>query len=151
MAERIPEELGLEAYLPLKNVRRRWSDRIKYVQVPLIPSYVFVKMREKDIHAVRNVQGVVGFITFPSSGIAPIPDHEIEALRQLAESMENVHIYNTSQLKLGANVQIAAGPFAGMKGAVTKECPDGNFSIKISGLNISLVIDVQPAALEVIP
>lgn len=33
---------GLEEFLPLYQVRRRWSDRVKVVDVPLFDGYVFV-------------------------------------------------------------------------------------------------------------
>ena len=69
---RIANELHLETYLPLHHVLRKWSDRIKSVEVPLIPSYTFVKLRECDLHRVREISGVAGFVSFRETGIAVI-------------------------------------------------------------------------------
>lgn len=147
---RIANELQLETYLPLHHVLRKWSDRIKSVEVPLIPSYTFIKLREVDLFRVREIVGVTGFVRFRESGIATIPEREIEDLRRLANSMQAIHLYNTDHLKKGAHVSVIAGEFAGMQGTIIKDCADGNFSVQIEKLNISLVINLEPATLQVI-
>ena len=40
-------DADIEAFLPIVKTVRQWSDRKKTVYLPLIPSYVFVKMDEK--------------------------------------------------------------------------------------------------------
>lgn len=150
VAARIKEDLKLETYVPLHRVLRKWSDRMKSVEVPLIPSYIFVKMRECDIFRVSEVCGVAGFVRFRSTGIAAIREEEIEALRRLAESMEEVHVLNTDQLKKDAEVRIVAGPFEGLTGTIVKDCSDGNFSVQIHNLNISLVMSIEQDVLEAI-
>ena len=146
---RIANDLQLETYLPLHHVLRKWSDRIKRVEVPLIPSYTFVKLREADIHRVREIYGVAGFVRFRDTGIAVIPEREMEDLRRLAESLQAVYVYNTDHLKKGAHVSVVAGEFAGMEGSIIKDCKDGNFSVQIEKLNISLVISLEPDVLQV--
>ena len=147
---RIANELGIETYLPLHHVLRKWSDRVKSVEVPLIPSYTFVKLREADLYRVREINGVVGFVRFRETGIAVIPEREITALRRLAESMQAVYVYNTEQLKKGAHVAVVAGEFEGMEGLIISNCREGNFSVQIEELNISLVINLEPTVLKVI-
>ena len=44
------EDEGIEAFLPLIKTVRQWSDRKKTVVLPLIPSYVFVSLPEKDLN-----------------------------------------------------------------------------------------------------
>ena len=146
---RIANELQLETYLPLHHVLRKWSDRIKSVEVPLIPSYTFVKLREADIYRVREIYGVAGFVRFRDTGIAVIPDREIEDLRRLAESMQAVHVYNTDHLKKDAHVAVVAGEFAGLQGIIIKDCKDGNFAVQIEKLNLSLVVRLEPDVLQV--
>ena len=129
---------------------RKWSDRMKSVEVPLIPSYTFIKMCERDIWRVRDVKGICGFVSFPSTGIAIIRQSEIDSLRRLADSMESVYVHNTNQLHKGTPVQIVAGYLKGMKGTIVKDCKDGNFSIDIRKLNISLVVSVEQDVLQAI-
>ena len=35
---------GIETFLPLKKSLRKWSDRKKWIDMPLIPGYCFVKI-----------------------------------------------------------------------------------------------------------
>jgi transcription antitermination factor NusG len=151
VTERISQDLHLETYLPLHRVLRKWSDRMKSVEVPLLPSYTFVKMTERDLYYVYDVQGVTGFVRFPSTGIATIPQFEIDAMRRLAEADKEVYVHNTSLLRKGASVRIVAGHFEGLQGSIIKDCKDGNFAVQISQLNVSLVMTIESDVLEVVP
>ncbi len=148
---RITQELGLETYLPLHRVLRKWSDRMKSVELPLIPSYTFIKMRECDLWNVRDIYGICGFVSFPSTGIAVIPEQDIANLRQLADSDREIYIHNADMLRYGAHVRIVAGEFQGMEGTIVKNVQEGNFSVKIGGLNVRLVVKLEPDVLQVIP
>ena len=54
--------LGIEAYCPVRKEIRLWSDRKKKVDVPVLPSMVLVKLDEKNINDVFNVNGVVRYM-----------------------------------------------------------------------------------------
>lgn len=55
-------EKGFEVFCPLQNVKRQWSDRIKLIQQPVFPLYVFVKISENERTTVRLTPGVVNFV-----------------------------------------------------------------------------------------
>ena len=42
-------KIGMESYCPVYNQIKEYSDRKKKVQKPLIPSYVFVKIKDKYV------------------------------------------------------------------------------------------------------
>ena len=71
---------GIEAYVPLRKVIHKWSDRNKLVDEPLIRSYCFVKVGEKDYFEVLNTPGAVRYIWF-SGKPAAIPERQINTLR----------------------------------------------------------------------
>jgi len=48
-----------QVYLPLIEVKRVWSDRIKTVLIPLIPSYVFIKICSSQIYQLYSFPGFV--------------------------------------------------------------------------------------------
>ncbi|MEI9814166.1 MAG: transcription termination/antitermination NusG family protein [Acidobacteriota bacterium] len=53
---------GFEAYLPIHNVRRRWSDRMKVVHTVLFPGYVFCRLEAADkLRALTSpsIRGIV--------------------------------------------------------------------------------------------
>jgi transcription antitermination factor NusG len=78
-------EAGVEVFLPLQKTYRIWSDRKKLIEVPLLSSYVFVKIIPKDFPKVYQVPGIVRFVTFEGQP-ASIPQNQIDNLRLLINS-----------------------------------------------------------------
>lgn len=113
--ERLIDE-GFEAFLPLETVYRKWSDRKKKVIVPMIKSYVFVKVEEKDIYKkVLKVFGTVRVLKYLKKP-AIIKDYEINNLRILSENGANlVDIASDVKIEVGQNIEIESGPFSGFK------------------------------------
>src|SRR4051812_47027918 len=70
---------GIEAYLPLQRTLKQWSDRKKWVEEPLIKSYLFVRIAEHAQAEVLMTKGIARFIYF-SGRISPMPDRQIEEL-----------------------------------------------------------------------
>lgn len=137
---------GYEVYLPLQHIRRQWSDRWKVVEVPLINSYIFAKIRAKDVVPVKNTAGVVYIVSWHGAP-AVIPDSEIAAIKQLMDSQLEIHVRNTTQLKRGTKVRILEGPFVNMEGLLISDCEDGNFCISITGLDFALVTTIEQSIL----
>ena len=59
---------------------KQWSDRKKKVEIPLINSYVFVNIEDKNRNIVFEVSGVVRYL-FWLGKPAVIQEQEIEALK----------------------------------------------------------------------
>lgn len=67
---------NLESYLPLYGSVRRWKDRRVQLELPLFPSYIFVRIPLAERLRVLQVPGVVRIVGFGGSAI-PITDREI--------------------------------------------------------------------------
>lgn len=141
------QDLGYETYLPLQHKLHRWSDRWKSVEVPLLPSYLFVKIRSTDVVPIRGINGV-SFIVSWHGKPGVIPDDEIKSMRRMVDADAQIHVMNDNELKKGAHVRIMEGQFAGMEGTLISNCSGGNFGISISGLNFALVMDIESSILE---
>jgi len=76
---------GVEEFLPLYRARRRWSDRVKVVEMPLFCSYLFCRCDGPGLGLVMNAPGVIHVLGYGAKP-APIPDLEITAIRRLLES-----------------------------------------------------------------
>ena len=140
------QNAGYEVYLPLQHIRRQWSDRWKSVEVPLFNSYIFAKIRAKDVAPIRNSAGVVCIVSWHGQP-AIIPEGEINAIKRLMEAAAEVHVRNNSQLKRGARVRIVEGPFVNMEGMLISDCEEGNFCVSISGLDFALVTTIEESIL----
>lgn len=80
---------GWEAYCPMNRVRKKWSDRMKWVEEPLFKSYVFVRIPESGQSDVRLVSGVVNFVYWLGKP-AIVKDSEIDVIRKFLNDYADV-------------------------------------------------------------
>jgi transcriptional antiterminator RfaH len=135
------ELMGIEAYVPLKKEYHRWSDRVKLVDVPLIPSYVFVRPNPTQYLKMFTVNGIVNVVKFHGR-VAYIRDEEIELLKK-AEKCDEVVLISNEEYKENDEVEIVEGMFAGYKGRVVDNGNKCKVVIRIEPIEYSLVVDVE--------
>jgi transcriptional antiterminator NusG len=143
------QEKGLESYLPLNDVKHRWSDREQLVSLPLFPGYAFVRIATiQDARvAVLRTNGVINFVGAKGIG-TPIPDGEIEAVRTLIKQQVPFKLY--PYLKVGQTVCIRGGALDGIKGILTKVNGDQSLIISVELIQRSIAMrvagyDIEPA------
>jgi len=82
------ELMGIEAYVPLKKEYHRWSDRVKLVDVPLIPSYVFVCPNPTQYLKMFTVNGIEAtkniIAEYPDARIVIVTDYGNKEFRTAA-------------------------------------------------------------------
>lgn len=138
-------ERTIEAYLPLYGSMRRWKDRRVHLELPLFPGYVFVRLASCDrLRALQTPSAVrlVGFGNQP----APLPDHEIDALRQ--GLTQQLHIEPHPYLKIGHRVRVRTGPLAGLVGILVRKKNSSRFVISLDLIMRSVVTEIDVAELE---
>ena len=127
---------GIEAYTPKITLRRRWSDRIKYIEEPLFKSYCFAKFSLLDKNKVVTQQGVVKVVNF--NGVyTPVPESVINSLRIALANKIKVDPF--PYFKEGDRVVIKKGPLKGLEGYI----------IEKRNKNTTLVISVEAIASSV--
>lgn len=109
------EEAGYVVYLPMLSVIKQWSDRKKKVEVPLIPSYLFIQIDVKSLHKVRGVFGVVGVLNFLGKpGI--VKDVEIDNLKILLNESDSIKLISEVHIPKGTPIQVVKGQMTGVIG-----------------------------------
>ncbi len=109
------EREGVEVYLPLHLSPRKWSDRIKMVEVPLFNSYIFVKIEESRLRELLKVYGV-SRIVYYSGKPAVVQHKEIEQIRLFLEKAAEKEL----SMGIGDEVMIACGPLKEMSGKIQR-------------------------------
>ncbi len=105
---------GFDCFLPLHTVVKKWSDRTKSMQVPLIRSYVFVKSTKRDLANIYQVTGVVNVLKYLGN-YAIVKNAEIENLRILSKNGFPMKSTSTAiNLSKGTKVNVLNGPFKGL-------------------------------------
>jgi transcription antitermination factor NusG len=74
---------GYESFLPLYKCRKRWSDRIKEVQTPLFPGYLFCRFDAQDRLPIMKTPGVMQIVGVNRVPVA-VDESEISAIQTLA-------------------------------------------------------------------
>lgn len=133
-------EIGLETYLPLQLQERQWSDRIKKIEVPLFPNYIFFKSRLEDTYQLKQIKEIVNFVHFDKK-LATIKDVQINAIKKLLGEKNDI-ITEPRLYKVGTKVKIKQGPFVGIEGLLVKKNNRDRFIIQIETLGQSISVDI---------
>lgn len=136
---------GVEHYLPLVTTVKQWSDRKKKVEEPLIKSYIFVRVSEKEYYDVLNTDGAVKYIAFEGKA-APIPEWQIDAIRKTIDNMLPYEL-SGERLEPGQHVKIKEGNLKGMEGEILQIKGKTKFIIRIDSVGYNLIVEMDTAQL----
>ncbi|NVN93816.1 MAG: UpxY family transcription antiterminator [Bacteroidetes bacterium] len=139
-------ERRIEAYLPLQKKLRQWKDRKKWIEEPLIRSYVFVKASELEYYDILNIEGAVRYISF-SGKAAAIPEWQIEAMQKLMETDHEITI-SSKKFNPGCAIRIMSGILAGFDGELITYMGKKRVVIRINQIGHSLVVTLPLSDLE---
>ena len=135
VAERLLQT-GITAYCPMITMMKQWSDRKKKVQVPLLNSYVFVCLDEKDREKIFEVSGVVRYL-FWLGKPAVVRDEEISALKEgLKDTMAS---FEVKGIKVGDLLPIPSGPFQGKEGII-KQISKNSLQLILTELGVLITL-----------
>jgi len=132
---------NFNSYLPLITTLRQWSDRKKKVQLPLIPSYVFVKIEEKNLNTILPINGVVRILKHLGKP-AKIRDYEIENLKILLSDTDNITLIDTLNLKKGDSIIVEKGVFKGLIAECVKLNGKHRVIVRIDGIENIIEVNI---------
>src|SRR5277367_654755 len=134
--------LGYERFLPLYKLRKRWSDRIKEVETPLFPGYLFCRFNPQDRLPILKTPGViqiVGFNHIPS----PVDESEIRAIQTLMAT--GVPNQPWPYLEIGDKVRIESGSLRGVEGILVDFKGSHRLILSITLLQRSVAVEIDAA------
>ena len=139
-AVRLLREKGIEQFLPSYRSRRCWSDRIKELELPLFPGYVFCRFDARSPLSVLTTPGVVDIVGAGRTP-SPVSDDEINAIQDICCS--GLPVEPWPYLKAGRHIRIERGPLTGIEGVVieTKGCWRLVASISILGRSVAAEVE----------
>ena len=130
-------KMGLEVFCPKVSVVKQWSDRKKRVSQPLIPSYVFIKIKEQERDLVFSVSGVVRYLFFLGKP-AIIKESEINAMKEtLNHDFKEVGVMD---LEKGQKFTVEEGTFKGQE-ATFIEQKGSKIILRLESLGIKLILE----------
>lgn len=139
------KERGIEVFCPMLKTRRRWSDRYKWTEEPLLRSYCFVKLEDRDRHVVFGVNHVVRYL-FWQGKPAIVRDEEISVLQQLLNDHDhdNFHI---RPLEVNDRIRVKGGPLDFLEGEI-KEKRGHKLQVYMEALQLVVCINTETSRVE---
>lgn len=131
---------GYESFFPKHKVRRKWSDRIKTLEMPLFPGYVFCRSQGRTEGLIISTPYVARIVSF-SGRPSPIDDQEIEALRKMESS--GAQPEPCSYPQIGERVQVKEGPLSGITGILVQIRNRRQLVISIDAIMKSVSVDID--------
>jgi len=139
-------KVGIEAYLPLKKVLRQWSDRKKWVEMPIISSYIFIKIAPADYQRVFDVRGIVAYVSYKGKACV-IPESDILAMKRTIENQMEFSV-ETNTIKKGQLITVTSGPLEGIKGEVIDVQGTKKIILSICNIGYTLVVNLDDATFK---
>lgn len=131
---------GYEEYLPTCSSRRRWSDRVKEIEAPVFPGYVFCRIAPEGYLGVVTTPGVVGVV---GVGRTPVPISEIEIAAVTALVRSSRFAQPWPYLEVGQKVCIVHGPLAGVEGILVSFKSGYRLVVSVGLLKRSVAAEVE--------
>src|SRR6266850_4081427 len=134
------ENSGYECYLPVIKFNRQWSDRVKEIEAPLFPGYLFCRMNPHDRLPILMTPGVIQIVGVGKTPI-PIEEQEIAAIQRVGKS--GISIMPWPYLQVGHVARIEEGPLRGLTGIVIKIKSGFRLVLSVNLLQRSVAVEID--------
>jgi transcription antitermination factor NusG len=134
------EMKGFDSFVPTYKEPRTWSDRVKLLDLPLFPGYVFWRKQGERTLPALTTPGVRSIVSFGSVPAA-IPDSEIESVRRFIAADLNIKPWPF--LRVGQLIRVEKGPLAGVDGIIEEFKGSYRVVVSISLLQRSIAAEVD--------
>jgi transcription antitermination factor NusG len=131
---------GLETFLPTYIEKRKWSDRIKSVSLPLFPGYIFCRFDINERLPVLMIPGV-NFVVGVGRSPLPVDESEVASLQQAVGSGQPLE--PCSYLNVGQTVVIDRGRLQGLRGIVIRIKNVDRLVVSVSLLMRSVAVELD--------
>lgn len=131
---------GFEVLLPTYKSVRKWSDRVKELEQPLFPGYLFCRFDFQSRRPIVTTPGVLQVVGYGRTAI-PVSDEEIQAL-QLAVSSD-VPKQSWPYLEVGQRVRVGYGPLTGLEGILVNVKGNHRVVLSVTLLQRSVAMEVE--------
>jgi transcription antitermination factor NusG len=136
---------GVETFLPTYESSRVWKNRQKVrVELPLFPTYLFVRIDQGERAKVLRTPGVRQLVGNSREPIS-LADREIEFLR-ISLAGQKAEPY--AGLIEGQRVRIKSGSMRGVEGCLVRKSSEWRFVLTVQLIHHHVAVEVDASALE---
>jgi transcription antitermination factor NusG len=131
---------GYQTLLPTYQTRKRWNGKVKQLNAPLFPGYVFCQFDALNRLPVLVTPGVISVV---GRGRVPVPvdDAEITALQTVVSS--GVSTEPWPYLEIGQKIRIESDALRGLEGILIKFKGYDRIVVSVSLLRRSVALEID--------
>lgn len=140
---------GVDVYLPLQRKTRRYpkARKVRRVELPLIPCYVFVRITRSAYVSVLETEYVLKFLK-QRRDLLMVREEEIELLQMVIGERE-VEL-EPGTLTEGTEVEIVGGELTGLRGVYLEHRSKNELTIELSGIGYLMHFQVDPKLVQAV-
>jgi transcription antitermination factor NusG len=131
---------GFEWFLPLSKERKKWSDRIKEVESPLFPGYLFCRFDAQNRLPILKTPGLVQIVGYNRLPVS-VDDAEIAAIQTLVAS--GLPNQPCSFVEVGDRERNGSGPLRGLEGILVESRGRHKFVLSVTLLQRSVAVEID--------
>jgi transcription termination/antitermination protein NusG len=132
---------GFEEFLPLVRSKRQWSDRVKIMDLPLFPGYLFCRLNLEERLPLLTTPGFL-YLVGVGKNPEPVDESEIAGIQAVLRS--GLTVTPWPNLVVGQKVQLKHGPLRGLEGVLTKIANRHRIYVSVTLLKRSISVEVDP-------
>lgn len=140
---------GIEYYLPMIKILRKWSDRKKLVDEPLFRGYIFVYIDQREYFDVVQTPNVVKYVSFEGKAVV-VRQQEIEAIKYYLNGTDPENIENQTW-EAGRKIEVIAGPMAGLTGELIEVEGKKRVKVELKFVDKNLIIMIPKNRIRFLP
>ena len=138
---------GYECLLPTYRSVRKWSDRVKEIEQPLFPGYLFCRFEYQSRRPIITTPGVLQIVGYGRKAI-PVPDEEIMALQLALTSGTAKQPW--PYLEVGQRVRVNYGTLTGLEGILVNVKGNHRVVLSVTLLQRSVALEVEVSWLSLV-
>ncbi len=138
---------GYECLLPTYKSVRKWSDRVKEVEQPLFPGYLFCRFDFQNRRPVITTPGVLQIVGYGRTAIS-VSDEEIQSLQLAVAS--GMPKQPWPYLEVGQRVRVNYGTLSGLEGILVNVKGNHRVILSVTLLQRSVAMEVETSWLSVV-
>jgi transcription antitermination factor NusG len=133
---------GYEVFLPLHRSARHWSDRLKYLELPLFPGYLFCRFQTLQQLSIMTPPGIIEIVRSGKT-LVPLDDGEIATIQSITSP--NFKTQPWPFLESGNRFRINHGPLSDLEGILVSANAVYFIVLSVKPIERSVAVEIDPS------
>jgi transcription antitermination factor NusG len=134
------EARGYEEFLPTYLRKHQWSDRVKQIELPLFPGYIFCRFNINDRLPILTIPGVNSIVGIGRSPI-PVEEQQLSDIKSVLAS--GFRIEPWPFLTVGQAVRVERGALVGVSGTIIKVRNSDRLVVSVHLLQRAVAVEID--------